>query len=1088
MKRKLTILTALACTAALLTSSQASAEFGFAPVNTGEPGVPDMPVFPGDRMLWAGTCDLSSSSTSNGGVGPSNGGAEPPTVRPHCMDTGYQGAVTRGSGIPWPAGKEPSWRLDPVTQAGAHPDATASFFFTQVEPEGPPWLDGTVKNIVAKLPPGVVGNPEVLPKCPAIAAQAVPPLCPAPSQAGISSIALYTTQPTLDTQPVYAAEARDTVTAEFLVGNIAALFNVPVTARGRTNGDYGVDTLALLIPNYAPLFGQTITLWGVPWAAEHDKWRIEPGSYFSPEKQWIPLAGVGPQDAQSYDPGDPAWQDSEGNPLPIRPFFTNPTECAPTPPSVSVEADSWEEPVSAGGTFISATTVAELVTDCDELSFDPSITLKPTVKVADSPSGLDVTLSVPQNNDPPQEALGNPNLPFDPSDDTGAPAYWKTPAGRATAHLKDTTVQLPQGTSFNPAAANGVAGCTTAQVGLTALSPKVTFNNDPHRCPDNSKIGTLEIVSPLLPDPLFGSVFAAPQHDNPFPGSLTAIYMVSQDEERGLSIKLPGKVDLDPDTGQIATTFLDNPQLPFDTFELHFKSGARAPLNTPPVCGQFRNQISLIPWSFPHSGPEPAIQDPFDIASMPNGLHCVTEPEDRVFGPGFEAGSTNTQAGAYTNLVLNVTRNDGHQEISAISADMPPGLSANLTETPYCPEHLIEAAKLRSGAEETASPSCPRASQMGTVNALAGAGPLPLPTPGRLYIAGPYDPDGAGPQPRAPFSIVVITPAIAGGTPQSPTFDLGNVVIRSAGYVDPRTAKVTIASTKVPYIVGGVPLRIRRISVNITKPSFMLNPTNCSPMSVGGTLGGAADPLVPGDDVSVGVSNRFQVGGCENLGFKPTLKMRYFGGTRRGAYQRLRATLTARPGDANIARTAVTLPGSSFLAQENIRTLCTRVQFAANACPEGSIYGTATAWTPLLKEPLVGNVYLRSSDNPLPDMVASLKGQFDVELVGRIDSVRLKGGGTGIRSTFDVVPDAPVSKFVLNMFGGKRSLIVNSEHLCAAKRSRASVRMVAQNARKLNVRPKVKTSCRKGRKASRKGDKRRGGKGTGRRARTDRRR
>ncbi|HYP55576.1 MAG TPA: hypothetical protein VEQ41_04650, partial [Solirubrobacterales bacterium] len=203
--------------------------------------------------------------------------------------------------------------------------------------------------------------------------------------------------------------------------------------------------------------------------------------------------------------------------------------------------------------------------------------------------------------------------------------------------------------------------------------------------------------------------------------------------------------------------------------------------------------------------------------------------------------------------------------------------------------------------------------------------------------------------------------------------------------------------------------------------------------------------------------------------------------TRRGAYQRLRATLTARPGDANIARTAVTLPGSSFLAQENIRTLCTRVQFAAGACPEGSIYGTATAWTPLLKEPLVGNVYLRSSDNKLPDMVAALKGQFDVELVGRIDSVKLgKRGGTGIRSTFDVVPDAPVSKFVLNMFGGKRSLIVNSENLCRTKRKRAVVRMSAQNGRTLNVKPKVKTSCRKGRKASRKGNKRRGGKGSAR--------
>jgi hypothetical protein len=732
--------------------------------------------------------------------------------------------------------------------------------------------------------------------------------------------------------------------------------------------------------------------------------------------------------------------------------------------------DSWQDPVFKGGSYVTSEVLTDTLEGCEDIDFNPSITLHPTVDVADSPSGLEVKLSIPQNNDPPAEIPGNPDLAHDPADDTGAPAYWKTPAGRASAHLKDTVVRLPAGTSFNPAAANGVAGCTSAQIGLTAIKPKITFNNDPVKCPEASKVGTLEIKSPLLADPLFGEIYAAPQKDNPFPGTLTAIYMVTQDEERGLSLKLAGKVDLDPDTGQISTTFVDNPQLPFDEFILHLKTGSRAPLNTPSVCGQFKNSISLIPWSFPGSGPEPVIEDPFPIAQMPNGLACVNEPEDRAFAPGFEAGATNTQAKAYTSFILNVTRRDGEQEISALSFDAPPGLSANLTATPYCPEYAIAAVRQRSGLEESLSPSCPEASRMGTVTALAGAGPTPLPTEGRLYIAGPYDPDGSGPKPLAPFSTVVVAPAIAGGTPTDPTFDLGNVVIRSAGYVDARTAQVHIDSTKAPYIVGGVPLRIRRILVAIEKPQFLVNPTNCSPMTVGGTIGGAADPFNPTDDVTVAPSNRFQLGGCESLGFKPKLKLRLFGGTKRGDYQRLQATFTARPGDANLSYTAVTLPHSVFLAQEHIRTICTRVQFAADACPAGSVYGTATAITPLLKDPVSGPVILRSSDRELPDIVVDLHGQFDVELVGHIDSV--KGG---IRNVFDVTPDAQVSKFVLNMFGGQRSLIVNSRDLCKGTQ-RATVRLAAFNGLRLNQRPKVANGC----KGKGKGKGRRGSAGKGR--------
>ena len=985
-RAKIAILIACACLASVLAAPAAQGAFGdgfgLAEINTGKEGIPDAPAFSGtdpatgelklhQTAIWTGTCDLTSAATEGGGVGPHNGGIEPPPVRGHCMDMGTKSYPRTDPAVqpdfytnsrPWPEGGEPRWRLAPVAQAGAHPDVTAAFYFNRNGPNP----DGNVKNIVVKLPPGVVGNPEALDKCAAVAAQATPPDCPAASQAGMTTLAWGLNAGSFvgeafnfQTRPVYAIEARDTVTAEFIVANISTYFNVPITARGRTNGDYGIDTLALLIPDFVALAGQSFTFWGVPWAAEHDKFRADGISQTGGPDFLEGNLNTGFPTAEQV-PYDPAWG-------PIQPFFTNPTECSGAQLPLTLEMDSWQDQVAMGGEWVSTTVQNEALSGCDKLNFDPSITLRPTVAVADSPSGLDVELTIPQNNDSPAEALGNPNLPFDPADDTGAPAYWRTPAGLATAHLKDTVVRLPAGTSFNPAAANGLRGCTTAQIGLTATVPKTTFNNDPHQCPDTSKIGTLEIVSPLLPDPLSGDVYAAPQHDNPFPGSLTAIYLVAQDNERGLSVKLAGKVDLDPATGQIATTFVDNPQLPFNLFELHFKTGPRAPLNTPPVCGQFKNSADFVPWSFPHSGPPALIENPFPISLMPGGLPCVTEPEDRVFGPGFNAGSINPQAGAHTDFVLNVTRRDGHQELSGLTLQMPPGLTARLAGTPYCPDATLAAIEhSRSGLAESRGSLCPAASELGAVHTLAGSGPLPLPTSGKLYLAGPFQ--------GAPVSVAAIVPAIAGGVPGEPAFDLGNVVVRSGAHIDPRTAQVRVQSTKLPYILGGVPLRIRRASVQITKPGFMLNPTNCDPLSVGGSLGGMADPFDPADDIAVGVSSPFQVGNCEALGFKTRLKLRLKGGTKSGKHPALIATLTARPGDANIARTSVAFPRSEFLENAHIRTICTRPDFAADNCPKGAVYGFATAWSPLLDQPLRGPVYLRSSDNLLNISINSPSG------------------------------------------------------------------------------------------------------------------
>lgn len=631
MRKQIAILGASALIA-LGIAAPASASLDMKSVNSGEPGAESVPAYlgvntaPANRALYAGTCDLSSGATENGGIGAANGGIAAPAIRAHCMDVG----ANHGGSSFWPPGEEPRWRLDPVTQAGAHPDATAAFWFKK---NSAGIVDGSVKNIVVKLPPGVVGSPTATPQCSSVELQSVPTECDARTQVGISTFGFSSAVCIAgsvqaefcggqQTFGVYNTEARDTVTAEFYINNISGLFNVPITARGRTNGDYGVDTLALLIPEFATIGGQAFTFWGVPWAAEHDKFRIEAEDQRRGPRAWGVAQGGypgadEPTPTVSYDP---SWG-------PIEPFFTNPTECRGASDAVVMEMDSWQDPASRGGPWVTNTTFAPPITGCEALEFDPSITLRPTVSVADSPSGVDVVLETPQNDTPPDAVA------HDPADDTGAPGYWRTPAGLGTAHLKDTTVRLPAGTSFNPAAANGLLGCTTAQIGLTATEPNVTFNNDKHQCPDESKVGTLKIITPLLPDPLIGEVYAAPQHDNPFPGTLTAIYLVAQDEERGLSVKLPGKVDLDPATGQIATTFLDNPRLPIDSFELHFETGPRAPLNTPATCGQFKNEVDLTPWSFPHSGPIANIQDLPDLLDAQR-----LRLRDRARGPRLRAG------------------------------------------------------------------------------------------------------------------------------------------------------------------------------------------------------------------------------------------------------------------------------------------------------------------------------------------------------------------------------------------------------------------------------------------------------------------
>jgi hypothetical protein len=390
-------------------------------------------------------------------------------------------------------------------------------------------------------------------------------------------------------------------------------------------------------------------------------------------------------------------------------------------------------------------------------------------------------------------------------------------------------------------------------------------------------------------------------------------------------------------------------------------------------------------------------------------------------------------AGASSPFTLKLTRNDGEQELSSLDLTMPPGFTAKLAGLPYCPDAAIAAAADKGGAAEQALTSCSVASQIGTITADSGPGLSPYQVNGKAYLAGPYK--------GAPLSFVFVTPAVAG------PFDLGNVVVRAAIFLDPQTAQMKVKTDRLPQILDGMPLRLRSIVARIDRPGFTRNPTNCEALavnaSVAGSNGAVASP-----------SNAFQVGGCEKLGFKPRLALRLLGPTYRSAHPRLRATLAPRPGDANIARAAVTLPATELLESSHIRSVCSRPRFDAGSCPRGSVYGRAEATSPLLDEPLRGPVYLRNNPaHRLPDLVASLDGQVHVAVAASLDSSRGR-----IRATFDT-PDLPLGRLALTLSGGDRGLIVNTGGLCGAKPPRARAGFTAQSGATHSASPLVRTDC-----------------------------
>ncbi|HKT83718.1 MAG TPA: hypothetical protein VJQ84_07755 [Solirubrobacterales bacterium] len=922
----------------------------------------------------------------------SGGSAAKPAI---ALEPTHVSAEDPGFGILTPSFVPDFFQEDGTTverEAGAHPDLLTvpfdfnSIYYEEQEPGLPQRTeDGSVRNLVTDLPPGFIGNPSAVAEC--TQAEFTAEACPPASQVGTIALtvrsAFIAQFVTLLRRPVFNLSHPRGVITD--LGFYVVQNPVHIQASLDPANRYAITSAVPNINETLPPFNQRLVLWGVPGDESHDLARC-PIEERPPEQKVCKAETT------------------------VKPFLSLPSQCEEENVFRLHHYDSWQNPGVYGPEI--DYTMPGLITDCDKPRFEPDVEIEPTGKQANTPTGLDVHVKIAQNE--------NPNA-------------------LATPPVKRFTVRLPQGMSFSPSFADGLQSCTLAQMQLG--------NNEPVQCPDASRIGEVELHTPLLPKSAEGSMYLAAQNDNPF-GSTFALLLVLHDtEERGALIKIPGRIDVDENTGQITTVFNDTPQFPFDDLTLKFRSGPRAPLVSPPTCGKQTIGVEVASYAQPQNPVDAS--NAYEVAEGPNGTPCPPESSKRPFHPSFSGGTLNPVAGAYSTFLFRMTRSDDEQELSQVSTVLPQGLVAKIAGVASCPDQAIASIskELGAGRAELNNPACPAASQIGSVSAGLGAGPGPNYFDGKVYLAGPYK--------GAPLSLAVVAPGIAG------PYDLGNVVVRTALYVNPDTTQVRAVSDPFPTILHGVIVRVRDVRLRVDRPNTTINPTSCAKKSVDGQITGVGgDLLSTADDSLFSTSSPFQVGSCGDLLFKPKLDLRLFGGTRRGAHPKFKATVQFPAGGANTSFASVALPRSEFLDQGHIGTVCTRVQFAAAACPAASIYGTVSAKTPLLDEELKGNIYLRSSNNKLPDVVAAFRGgRIDANLVGRVDSVN-----GGIRNTFDFVPDVPVTQATFNFFGGKKGLLVNSRNICIGQ-PKATAIFKGQNGDELTFRPKMAAAnCTKAKK------------------------
>jgi hypothetical protein len=885
------------------------------------------------------------------------------------------------------------------TQAGSHMfQLTTTFTLNQtVEREGLPLpAGGLAKDLHFHLPPGLIGNATAIPQC-AIKDFLTPVegthnKCAPQTAVGVAMITVNLPAGTVSgglnefTVPVFNIVPSVGEPARF--GFFLLRAPVMLDTKLRTGSDYGVTVDVTNITQSAAFFRNEVTFWGVPGDSRHDS-----------QRGWGCL----------FDENNPVFPEP-CNPLGVEhplPLLSMPTSCT-GPLQTTVEAASWVEPES----FVTAgPNVAMPAMDgCNRLPFSPSIKVTPDGMAGSTPTGLTVDEHVPQ-----ETILSG--------------------SGLAESDVKGLSTTLPVGVALNPAAADGLEACSESQIGLQ--------NDSPPSCPDASKVATVKIKTPLIPNALEGAAYLATQNQNPF-GSLVGLYVYAHDPIAGVSAKAAGEVVEDPVTGQLTAHFEHDPifeggpvgsqflpQVPFEDVELHFFGGDRAPLSTPALCGAYTTTGTFTPWA--ENGTTES-SSTFNITTGPNGTPCRNP---LPFNPELTAGTTSIQAGGFSPFTMTMSRPDGSQNLTAIKLRMPPGLLGTLATVKLCKE-----------AEANAG-TCGPESLIGHTTVSVGVGGDPFTVRGgEVFIT-----EGYG---GAPYGLSIVNPAKAG------PFDLGKVIVRAKIEVDPITTVLTITSDatgpyKIPTILDGIPLQIQHVNVSIDRPGFTFNPTNCSPLQIGGSL--------TSDQGSVqALSVPFQITNCAVLAFKPKLIAKTSGKTSRanGASLSVKLTYPAGPFDANISKVKVDLPKQLPSRLTTLQKACPAKTFEANpaACPSASIVGHAKATTPVLPVGLEGPAYFVShGGEEFPQLIIVLQGYgTTVHLVG--STFISKAGITS--STFKQVPDVPVGTFELTLPQGKFSALAANGNLCTTKKLAMPTSFVAQNGVVINTStPIVPTGCAK---------------------------
>jgi hypothetical protein len=909
------------------------------------------------------------------------------------------------------------------TQAGSHPfQQTTTITLNQrnADVEEPAAL---VKDLAFRWPAGLIGNAAAVPRCTLSQFLAVVtsegglpglPACPQDTVVGVAAVTFilpyFGGRKGIErfAVPLFNLETSFGEPARLGFMTAAGPVLIDPAIRGGDGGDYGITVHVPNITQVVDFLSSRVTVWGVPGDPRHDLARGFDclAALHGEEVFGVPGAFVVCKRKGALHP--PA-------------FLTVPTSCSSVALQTSVEADSWIAPLERlpfPGMAMPA------LDGCNRLTFSPEVSAEASTDRASAPSGLDF------------------NIDFHDEGLTSG-------EGVAESQLKDVVVTLPEGLTINPSAGVGLDGCTRADYAKETLGSLSGAG-----CPNNSKLGTVEVRTPLLSTPIHGSVFIAQPYENPFSepghpeGSLVALYVVLKNPENGVLIKLAGRVTPDPVTGRLTTVFENNPQLAFSHFNFHFREGQQAPLISPPACGTYTTQAQLSPWSEPNAPVTDTstftITKGFDGGACPSG---GIPP----FSPGIISGLSNNNAGAFSPFYLHLTRTDAEQEIAGFSTDLPPGLTGDLSGIPFCPEADIEAARHKTGAEEEANPSCPAASRVGRSLVGTGVGAVLAYVPGKIYLAGPYQGDS--------FSLVSVTSAAVG------PFDLGTVVIRFALKIDPNTAQVSVdpsGSEPIPHILRGIVTHVRDIRVYIDRPNFTLNSTSCNPMSISSTL-------TSNQGQSKTVSSPFQASNCQALAFKPVFKVSTSGKTSRTQGASLSVKLTYPTGalgkDANIAKVKVDLPKQLPSRLTTLQKACTDNTFTANpaACPTASRVGIAKAITPLIPAALEGPAYFVSHGGAkFPELIIILQGYgVTIDLHG--ETFINKAGITS--STFPAIPDQPVTSFQLTLPQGPNSALAANGNLCKNKLKMPTL-FTAQNGATIKQNtPILVTGCPKAKKA-----------------------